>query len=268
MAVVPPPAPEVRARRRDDPSLITVAGVELARLRRGFPLWFTLGLPIALVLPLGLISVGSPEGQAGQLWGVWSGVVAMFWGVSLPMVGALYTSAAARQDEGARAVLYGYAVPRYRFLLGRFAALALLGSCQAGLLVALLAPMGAVLEEPQAAGAAAASVLLPWAASLGPLVLCLLVAEEWGFAPTVCLGVLGSLFGALLADKSVWWAVPLGWPMTAVVPLADVRASGVPLPEGHPLTDAGIVPLVVALSAGLAAVLLAAGAYRVGRKEL
>lgn len=258
----------VRAPRRDDPSASTVTAVELARLRRGFPLWFTLGLPCALVLPLGLISLGSPEGQAGQLWGVWSGVVAMFWGVCLPMVGALYTSTAARQDEGARPVLYGYAVPRYRFLLGRFTALALLSLCQAVVLAALLAPMGVLLEGPHAAGPAAASILLPWAASLAGLALCLLVAEEWGFAPTVCLGVSGSMFGALLADKSVWWMLPLGWPMTTVVPLADIRASGVPLPEGHPLTDAGIVPGVIALSLGAAAVLLAVGVRRVNRKEL
>ncbi|WP_017569408.1 ABC-2 family transporter permease, partial [Nocardiopsis halotolerans] len=243
------------AHRRDAPSLLTVAAVELARTRRGFPLWFTLGLPCALVLPLGLISFASPEGQAGQVWGVWSGVVAMFWGVSLPMVSALYASTAARQDEGARAVLYGYAVPRHRFLLGRFAALAVLGLCQAVLLTVLFVPMGVVLEGPHVVGATALSVLLPWAASLGALALCLLVAEEWGFAPTVCLGVLGSMFGALLADKDVWWAVPLGWPMTVVVPLVDVHASGVPLPEGHPLADAGNVPVVVALSLGLGAVL-------------
>ncbi|MDA8369790.1 MAG: hypothetical protein M0026_07945 [Nocardiopsaceae bacterium] len=267
MAAAAPDA-RVRALRRDDPSLPTVTAVELTRLRRGFPLWFTLGLPCALALPLGLISLGSPEGQAGQLWGVWSGVVAMFWGVSLPMVSALYTSMAARQDEGARAVLYGYAVPRHRFLLSRFTALSLLGGCQAVLLVALLAPMGVLLEGPHAIGATAMSVLLPWAASLASLALCLLIAEEWGFAPTVCLGVLGSMFGALLADKSVWWIVPLGWPMTTVVPLADIYASGVPLPEGHPLADAGIVPIVIAMSVGGAAALLAVGGRRVNRKEL
>lgn len=263
-------APEVGARhlRRDDPSLFTVTAVELTRLRRGFPLWFTLGLPCALVLPLGLISFASPEGQAGQMWGVWSGVVAMFWGILLPMVGALYTSMAARQDEGARAVLYGYAVPRHRFFLARFAALAALGFCQAVLLTVLLAPLGVWLEGPHVVGEVAMSVLLPWAASLAGLALCLFLAEEWGFAPTICLGVLGSMFGALLADKSVWWVVPLGWPMTTVVPLAEIYASGVPLPEGHPLTDTGIVPVVIAMSVGVTAVLLAVGAYRVNRKEL
>lgn len=258
----------VRATRRDDPSLLTVTAVELARMRRGFPLWFTLGLPCALVFPLGLISFASPEGQAEQVWSIWSGVVAMFWGVSLPMVSALYASTAARQDEGARAVLYGYAVARHRFLLGRFAALAVLGFCQAVLLVALFVPLGAVMEGPHVIGTTALSVLLPWAASLGSLALCLLVAEEWGFAPTVCLGVLGSMFGALLADKDVWWALPPGWPMTVVVPLVDIHASGVPLPEGHPLADAGNVPVVVAMSLGVAAALLAVGARRVNRKEL
>ncbi|MDA0563599.1 hypothetical protein LG943_04530 [Streptomonospora sp. S1-112] len=267
MTAVPPSA-RARRPRRDDPSLAAVAATELARLRRGFPAWFTVGLPFALVLPLGVIAVASPEGQAGQVWSTWFRVVVMFWGVLLPMAAALYASMAVRQDESARAVLYGYAVPRHRYLVGRFAALTVLGLAQAVLLLALLAPIGVALEGPHTVGPTALAVLVPWASASASVALCVLVAEVWGFAPAVCVGVAGMMFGALLADKSVWWAVPMGWPMTVVVPLAGIRANGVPLPPGDPLADTGVIPLAVALSLASTAVLLAIGARHVNRKEL
>ncbi|RCV52800.1 ABC-2 family transporter permease [Marinitenerispora sediminis] len=258
-----------RAAARDDPPPTVVVRTELARLRYGFPLWYTLAAPVVLVLPLGAVAAGSPEGQAGLLWETWRSVVLMFWGVLAPMGSALYAGLAVRQDQDARRLLYGYAFPRHRLLLGRFAALALLGMAQALLLGALLAGLGVLLGAPGGAAAAvAAGVVLTWLAGLGALALCLLVAEMWGFTATMCVGIAGMMFGALLADKSVWWAIPLAWPMRVVVPIADIHASGVPLPPGDPLSDAGVVPVALAMSFVLAAVLLGTASRHVNRKEL
>ncbi|ASU83345.1 hypothetical protein CDO52_11660 [Nocardiopsis gilva YIM 90087] len=262
------PRPRARGVSRDDPSLFTVVGTELARQRGGFSLWFTLLLPAALVLPLGVIAAFSPEGQNGDVWKIWLNVVLMFWGILAPMAAALYAAVSVRQDDDARRLLYSYAFPRHRLFLGKFVALALVWLGSALILTALLSALAVALGQVGDIGTVAAGVLLSWLAGLGSLALCLLVAHMWGFATTICVGVAGMMFGALLADKSVWWAIPLAWPMRVVVPLAEVFASGVPLPPEHPLMDTGVIPIAIALSAALSVVLLAIGSRYVNRKEL
>lgn len=252
----------------DAPSWATVFGTELLRLRRGFPFWYSLLVPASLILPMGIITVFSPEAQAGRAAETWSQVVLMFWGVLLPMSAALYAGVAERQDDDARRLLYTYAFPRGRLLIGKFLALAVLSLASSLLLLLLLALVGASLGRAEDIPTIVASSLLPWAAFLGSLALCLLVANVWGFTATMCTGVAGMMFGALLADKVVWWVIPPAWPMRMVVPLAGIEASGVPLPAEHPLHDLTVLPVGVGLSIALAAVLLAVGARYVNRKEL
>lgn len=253
---------------RDAPSVVTVVGTELSRLWRKFPLWMTLGLPLALVLPHGLIALLSPEGRQGQVWEVWLQIVLMFWGVFLPMAAALYAAVSMRQDDDARQLLYSYAFPRSRLLLGKYFALATMGLVSAVLLTCLLSLLAVVFGASDDLARIVAGGLVPWFAALGTLALCLVVANVWGFTATVCAGVAGMMFGALLADKVVWWVIPLAWPMRVVVPIAGIEASGVPLPEDHPLHDMGVLPIAAGLSLTLAAVLLAVGSRYVNRKEL
>ncbi|MDA2814523.1 hypothetical protein O4J56_28020 [Nocardiopsis sp. RSe5-2] len=253
---------------RDDPSLATVTALDLARLRRGFPFWLSLVLPFALVLPLGVVAALSPEGLAGDVWGVWSGVTLMFWGLFLPMGAALYAGLSVRTDRDARRAMYAYAFPRRRLFLGRYLALLVHGLGSALLLTALLGAAGLVLAGPREAALVPAGVLLPWVGAAATLALCLAAAERWGTGAAVGIGVLGTLLGGTVADTAAWWFLPVVWPMRAVVPLAGVEASGVPLEPGDPLLSLAPLPLVAALSAGLAAVLLAAGAHHVDRKEL
>ncbi|MBB4933777.1 ABC-2 type transport system permease protein [Lipingzhangella halophila] len=258
-------APEGAA---DAPSLRTVASTEASRLWRRFPLWLTFGLPLGLVLPQGLVAALSPEGRQGFVWDVWLQVVLMFWGVLLPMATALYAGVAVRQDNQARRLLYSYGFPRSRLLLGKFAALAGMSLLCAMLLTCLLCLLGVLFGETGGIARIVAGGMVPWLASLATLALCLVVAHVWGFTATMCTGVAGMMFGALLADKAVWWIIPLAWPMRVVVPLAGIEASGVPLPDGHPLNDPSVLPIAVGLSVALAAVLLVAGSRYVNRKEL
>ncbi|MBB6174717.1 ABC-2 type transport system permease protein [Nocardiopsis mwathae] len=253
---------------RDDPALGTVVAVELTKLRRGFPLWLSTALPLILILPLGLIAAVSPEGRAGDVWGIWFSVTLMFWGLSMPMGAALYAAMSVRADMASRRLVYAYAFPRHRLLIGRFLALLVLGLGSALLLTVLLAAVGVMLAGPQAAAPVPAGVLVPWLGGAATLALCLVIAERWGTAPAVGIGVLGTLLGATVADTAAWWFIPMVWPMRAVVPLAGVEASGVPLQPGDPLLSLAPLPIVAVLSLALSAALLAAGARHVDRKEL
>ncbi|PWV48525.1 hypothetical protein [Nocardiopsis sp. L17-MgMaSL7] len=253
---------------RDDPSIATVVAVELDKLRRGFCFWLSLVLPFVLVLPLGVVATLSPEGRSGDVWGIWFSVTLLFWGMFLPMAAALYSAMSVRADLASRRVVYAYAFPRHRVLLGRFLALLLLWLGSALLLALLLTVVGAVLVGPQAALPVPMGVLVPWVGAAATLALCLVVAERWGTGLTAVIGVLGMLLSGVIADTSAWWFVPMVWPLRAVVPLAGIEASGVPLEPGDPLFSLALLPVIAALSLALSIVLLAAGARHVNRKEL
>lgn len=252
----------------DSPSVGAVFRTEMLRARRGFPLWFSVGLPTALILPLGLVSAFAPEARENAVWEVWLRVVLMFWGILLPMGAALYAGVSVRQDDDARRLLYSYAFPRSRLLLGKYLALAALGLLSSLLLVVLLTGLALAFGELDTMPRVLMGGVVPWAAGLGTLALCLVVAHAWGFTATMCTGVAGMMFGALLADKVVWWLIPLAWPMRMVVPIAGVEASGVPLPDTHPLHDMTVLPIGVGLSLALAVVVMTLGARYVNRKEL
>ncbi|MFW5417297.1 hypothetical protein J0910_11855 [Nocardiopsis sp. CNT-189] len=262
------PGTGTRHTARDDPSLLTVIALELGRLRRGFPFWMALLLPLVLVMPLGLIAAFSPEGKGGDVWGVWFSVTLLFWGVFQPMGCALYSAMSIRADRDARRLLYGYAFPRHRLLTAKYCALLAVGLASALLLALLLAAAAAALGGASAVAEVPGGVLIPWVAGAGTLALCLFTAEKWGFPVTAAIGVVGMVLAGTVADQPFWWAVPPVWPMRAVVPLAGIEASGVPLAPGDPLASTGVLPLVIALSAGLAAVLVAVAARHVNRKEL
>ncbi|GAA1107239.1 hypothetical protein [Nocardiopsis composta] len=253
---------------RDAPSLRTVVAVELVKLRRGFPLWLSTVLPPVLVLPLGLIAAVSPEGRGGDVWGVWFGVTLMFWGIFHPMGAALYAAMSVRTDLASRRLVYTYAFPRHRLLVGRFLALLVLGLGSAALLTVLLAAAGLLLAGPAAAAEAPVGVAVPWLAGAGTLALCLAAAERWGTGACAAVGVAGMMLAATVADTAAGWFIPMAWPMRAVVPLAGIHANGVPLEPGDPLFTLAPLPVLAVLSLVLSAAALAAGARHVNRKEL
>lgn len=252
----------------DEPSLATLVTVELDKLRRGFCFWLSLVLPFVLILPLGVIAALSPEGRGGDVWGIWFSVTLLFWGMFLPMGAALYAAMSVRADLASRRVVYTYAFARHRVLVAKFLALLVLWLASALLLTLLLAAVGTAHIGPQTALPVTGGVLVPWVGAAATLALCLVVAERWGTAPTAVIGVLGMLLSGIIADTSAGWFVPMVWPLRAVVPIAGIEASGVPLEPGDPLLSTAPLPVIAALSLALAALLLVAGARHVNRKEL
>ncbi|MGW0186568.1 ABC transporter permease [Streptomyces sp. NPDC003362] len=254
---------------RDNPSLATVTGTELARLRRGFLAWYHLLAPVIITVPLFLGALGSSEAKAGQTFEVFRNVTLEFWGVLVPMTAGLAAALSVRADQDAWRLLFSYGVPRGRYFMGKVAALGVLGFVSATVLLVMLS-FGAMLSGrfPAALGTVAAAVYLPWLVGLSMTALATLVAMVWGMGPSIGVGVAGLLCGALVSDKAFWYLVPFAWPMRVVLPLAGIGPNGVPLPEDSPVTDPGAIPVALLLAAGLTVVLLLVGRLHMIRKEI
>lgn len=255
--------------RRDNPSLWTVTVTELARMRRGFLPLYILLAPIVIAVPLYLGSLFSPEGASGQTWDVFSNVTLEFWGVLVPMTAGLIAALSVRADQDAWRLLLSYAVPRWRYFVGKFTALSVLNLVSSTvLLVALMG--GAALNGTlgSAISMIFAASYLPWVAGLATTALALLVAVVWGLGPGIAVGVVGLLSGALTADKVFWYAIPFAWPMRVILPVAGISPNGIPLPPDSPLADASVIPVALALSAVLMAVVLLAASMHMSRKEV
>lgn len=256
-------------RHRDSPSLWDVTLTELIRMRRGFIGWFVIVAPSVATIPLYLVSLFSPEARSGKTWQVFRDVSLEGWGILIPMTAALLSALAVRADADAWRILLSYAVPRPKYFSAKFLALAVMTAGSTAVLAVLLAG-GAALNGKlgENAGQILAACLLPWLAGLGGTALALLVAVVWGLGPTISLGVFGMMSGMLISDKDWWWAVPFAWPMRVILPLAGIGPNGVPLRAESPLRDRGIIPVAIALSFALLAVVWVMGSVHMKRKEI
>jgi ABC-2 type transport system permease protein len=191
------------------------------------------------------------------------------WGVLVPVTAALTAALSVRADHESWRLLLSYAVPRWRFFVGKFCGLATLGFVSSTVLLVMISG-GAALNGQLGHDfwAIVASAYLPWLAGLAMTALALLVAVMWGLGPAIAIGVIGMLSGALVSDKTFWYAIPFAWPMRVILPLAGIGPNGIPLPPGSPLADAGVIPFALVLSAGLAAVLMVLGGVHLTRKEI
>jgi len=253
---------------RDHPSLITVTATEVARLRHGFLLWYVLLAPVAIAIPLYLGSLFSPEGASGHTWDTFSNVSFEFWGTLVPMTAGLTAALAVRADEDALRLLLSYAVPRWRYLAGKFLALAFLSLVSTTIFAVLLAFGAAINGQLDDLGLVASGSFLPWVAGLASMAIALVVAMLWGTGPAIAAGVVGLLSGALIADKAFWMLVPFAWPMRVILPLAGIGANGIALPDDSPLRDTSVIGVAVMLSLLVTAAVLAAGTWYVNRQEV
>ncbi|MEE1737293.1 ABC transporter permease [Streptomyces sp. BE147] len=255
--------------QRDNPSLSTVVGTELARNKRGFVLWYHLLAPVIITIPLFLGSLGSSEAKAGQTFEVFRNVTLEFWGVLVPMTAGLAAALSVRADQDAWRLLLSYGVPRGRYFVGKVAALGVLGLLSSCVLLVMLS-IGALIsgDFPGGMGMVVAAVYLPWLVGLSMTALAVLVSFVWGMGPGIGVGIAGLLCGALVSDKDFWFAVPFAWPMRVVLPLAGIGPNGVPLPEGSPVTAMSAIPLAVGLAVVLTTALLLIGRVHMQRKEI
>lgn len=255
--------------QRDNPSLWTVTITELARMRRGFLPLYALLTPIIIAVPLYLGSLFSPEGASGQTWQVFSNVTLQFWGVLVPMTAGLTAALSVRADQDAWRLLLSYAIPRWRYFVGKFAALSVLSLVSSTVLVVVLAG-GAALNGAldSSTGTILAASYLPWIGGLATTALALLISVRWGLGPGIAIGVAGLLSGALTADKAFWYAIPFAWPMRVILPVADIGPNGIALPPGSPLADPGVIPVALALSVVVMTAVLLAGSLHMSRKEV
>ncbi|WP_198167251.1 hypothetical protein [Microbispora sp. ATCC PTA-5024] len=253
----------------DSPSMAALISTELLRLRSGFVGWYILLSPIVIAIPLYLGSIFSPEGRSGRLWETFSNVTLEFWGVLIPMTAGLIAALAVRADTEPWRFLFSYAIPRWRYFTAKVAALAVAQLLSATILVVMLA--GGALLTGQLSNAASMILkvaYLPWAAGLAATALAVLVCTVWGLGPGIALGVAGMMAGALISDKSFWYAIPPAWPMRVILPLADIRPNGLALDASSPLHDTSVIPLAVALSAAATIVILLIGGRHMARKEV
>lgn len=254
---------------RDDPSLVTLISTEVMRLRRGFIGWYTVLAPIVIALPLYLGAALSPEGRNGLTWKTFTNVTLEFWGVLVPMTAALLAALSVRADQDSWRLMLSYAVPRWRYAVGKTAALAAFGLVSSLVLFAALL-LGAAINGQLGdhLGMLAAASFLPWLAGLATTALAVAVAMAWGLGPTIALGVAGMLSGALISDKTFWYVVPFAWPMRVILPIAGIGPNGIPLTNRSPLTDRGVIPVAVGLSVSLAIVIAVAASLHMTKKEV
>lgn len=147
------------------------------------------------------------------------------------MTAGLVAALSVRADQDAWRLLLSYAVPKWRYFVGKFAALSVLNLLSSTvLLMALMG--GAALNGTlgSAIGMIFAAGYLPWVAGLATTALALLVAVAWGLGPGIAVGVAGLLSGALTADKVFWYAIPFAWPMRVILPVAGISPNGIPQP--------------------------------------
>jgi len=253
----------------DAPSMATLITTELIRIRTGFLAWYTVLAPVVIAIPLYLGSLFSPEGRSGRVWDTFSNVTLEFWGVLVPMTAGLTAALAVRADTEPWRFLFSYAIPRWRYFTAKVAALAVAQLVSATILVVMLAG-GALLtgQLGEAVPMILGSAYLSWAAGLAATAIAVLVSTVWGLGPGVAWGVAGMLAGALIADKSFWYALPPAWPMRVILPLAEIQPNGLPLPADSPLRDMSVIPPALVLSAVVTIIALLIGGRHLARKEI
>ncbi|MFI5493471.1 ABC transporter permease [Actinoplanes sp. NPDC051859] len=255
--------------RRDNPSIWTVTSTELTRLRRGFIAWYALLAPVVTTVPLFMGSLFAPNGPGEHTWKIFSTSTLNLWGMLVPMSAGLLAALSIRSDQDSWRLMLSYAVPRRRYFTGKVAALSLLGLVSSTVLFIMLLVAAAINGQlTQAVGLAAGAAFLPWLVGLATTGIAVLVAAAWGLGPSIAVGVVGMFGGLIVADKSYWYAVPFSWPMRALQAVAGVGTNGIPLSAGNSFAGGHTIPMAVALSVVVLALVLLVGGRLMTRKEV
>ena len=114
----------------------------------------------------------------------------------------------------------------------------------------------------------AASVILI-VISLWQIPLCLFLSKKFGLMATVLLNLGGgTVLEILAASKSYWWACPYSWSARLMCPILGILPQGVMANAGDPMLNPGVIPVGIALSLALFAMLLLVTAYWFPKQEV
>lgn len=134
----------------------------------------------------------------------------------------------------------------------------LYAAVSSAVLVAALLLCGLFLPDPLPVWRVCAGGILMIVTTLWQIPLCLFLSRKIGMAGTVLLNTgLGIFLGILCATKSFWWVCPYSWTTRLLTPVFGILPNGLPAQSGDPLLNPTSVPVGLALSLLLFAVLLA-----------
>lgn len=116
---------------------------------------------------------------------------------------------------------------------------------------------GAAVPNPLPFGASCFGMLLIFITSLWQIPLCLFLSRKVGMVGTVILQVgMGNVLGILFATKSNWWLCPYSWTARIMTPVLGILPNGTLAQSGDPLLNPTVIPIAIALSLLLFALLL------------
>jgi lantibiotic protection ABC transporter MutE/EpiE family permease subunit len=105
--------------------------------------------------------------------------------------------------------------------------------------------------------------------SLWQIPFCLFLAKKFGLMTTILLNLGGgTVLNILTVSKSVWWICPYSWAARLMCPVLGILPNGTLAPYGDALLNSGVIPIGIALSIALFAVLLAVTANWFSKQEV
>lgn len=127
---------------------------------------------------------------------------------------------------------------------------------------------GTFVPDPLPLGAACLGMLLIFITSLWQIPLCLFLSGKVGIVGTVIIQVgIGDVLGILFATKSGWWLCPYSWTARIMTPVLGILPNGTLAQNGDPLLNPAAIPVGIALSLLLFALLLLATTVWFPRQE-
>lgn len=92
------------------------------------------------------------------------------------------------------------------------------------------------------------AVLLMFVTSLWQIPFCLWLSRKTNFAITLLVNSLLNLnLGTLFAPAKDWWFIPYSWPLRVQMPLTNLHANGIPLPQNDGLLSEAVIPQALLL---------------------
>lgn len=105
--------------------------------------------------------------------------------------------------------------------------------------------------------------------SLWQIPFCLFLAKKFGLMTTILLNVGGGIvLNIFTVSKAAWWVCPYSWATRLMCPVLGILPNGNLAPRGDALLNSGVVPIGIALSIALFAVLLAVTANWFSKQEV